>query len=180
MPLTTLGHGAMASGSVLQVQRTRITSPDTQALTQNTMTAINNLSVNITPKFSNSLIRLDAHFFGELGEVQNSFNNMIAFMRDSTLLHETPVGGRNYGYGILTRTYWNASSDDAGSSPESASIFDYDSPNTTSQVTYKLAIRVYSDGSGTDLLTINRVKTDEDNYYVEYGISQISATEIKQ
>ena len=47
-------------------------------------------------------------------------------------------------------------------------------------VTYKLAIRVYSDGSGTDLLTINRVKTDENNYYIEYGISQISATEIKQ
>ena len=98
-------------------------------------------------------------------------------MRDSTGLHESPVGNRNYGYGMLTRTYEAA---DAGSTPETAAIFDYDTPNTTSQIAYKLAIRVYSDGSGTDLLTINRVKTDENQPYIEYGISQISATEIKQ
>ena len=180
MALTRLGHGAYPSGAVLQVQRTRITAYDTQALTQNTMTAINGMSVNITPKFSNSLIRLDAHFFGEFGHVQNSFNHTIAFMRDSTGLHETPVGSRNYGYGMVTRTYWNASADDAGTTPETGAIFDYDTPSTTSQVTYKLAMRVYSDGSGTDLLTINRVKTDSDAAYVEYGISQISAMEIKQ
>lgn len=177
MALTRLGHGAYPSGAVLQVQRTRLTSVNTQALTQSTVTAITGLSVNITPKFSNSLIRLDAHFFGELGTEFNTFNNMISFMRDSTGLHETPVGNRNYGYGTLTRTFHG---EDAGSTPESACIFDYDSPNTTSQVTYKLAIRVYSDGSGTDTLTINRIKTDENQPYVEYGISQISATEIKQ
>ena len=177
MGLTRLGHGAYPSGAVLQVQRTRLTSVNTQALTQSTMTAITGLSVNITPKFSNSLIRLDGHFFGELGHEDNTFNHTIAFMRDSTGLHETPVGNRNYGYGMITRTYRDS---DAGSTPETGCIFDYDSPNTTSQVTYKLAIRVYSDGSGTDLLTINRVKTDENNYYIEYGISQISATEIKQ
>jgi hypothetical protein len=177
VPLTRLGHGAYPSGAVLQVQRTRITAVDTQALTQNTMTAIDGMSVNITPKFSNSLIRLDAHFFGELGHEQNPFNHTIAFMRDSTGLHESPVGNRNYGYGMLTRTYESA---DAGSTPETAAIFDYDTPNTTSQIAYKLAIRVYSDGSGTDLLTINRVKTDENQPYIEYGISQISATEIKQ
>ena len=177
MALTRLGHGAYPSGAVLQVQRTRLTSVNTQALTQNTVTAITGLSVNITPKFSNSLIRLDAHFFGELGEEGNTYNNMISFMRDSTGLHETAVGNRNYGYGTLTRTYEGS---DAGSTPESACIFDYDSPNTTSQVTYKLAIRVYSDGSGTDTLTINRIKTDENQPYVEYGISQISATEVKQ
>tara|TARA_R100000773_G_C4172913_1_gene85864 strand:+ start:61 stop:594 length:534 start_codon:yes stop_codon:yes gene_type:complete len=177
MPLTTLGHGAMASGSVLQVQRTRLTSANTQALTQNTVVAITGMSVNITPKFSNSLIRLDAHFFGEVGEEANTFNNMISFMRDTTELHETAVGTRNYGYGTLTRTI---GSTDVGTSPESACIFDYDSPSTTSQVTYKLAIRVYSDGSGTDTLAINRIASDGDYPYVEYGISQISATEIKQ
>ena len=88
MSLIKLGHGAYASGSVLQVQRTRLTSLNTQALTQNTMTAITGLSVNITPKFSNSLIRLDGHFFGELGHEDNTFNHTIAFMRDSTGLHE--------------------------------------------------------------------------------------------
>jgi len=165
----------MPSGSILQVQRTRLTSVSTQDLTQNTVTAITGLSVNITPKFSNSLIRLDAHFFGELGTELNTFNNMISFMRDSTELHETAVGSRNYGYGTLTRTY---AADDAGTTPESGCIFDYDSPNTTSQVTYKLAIRVYSDGSGTDTLTINRTKDDSNHPYIEYGISQISATEI--
>ena len=48
-------------------------------ITQNTMTAITGLSVNITPKFSNSLIRLDGHFFGELGHEDNTFNHTIAF-----------------------------------------------------------------------------------------------------
>ena len=67
MALTRLGHGAYPSGAVLQVQRTRLTSVNTQALAQNTVVAITGMSVNITPKFSNSLIRLDAHFFGELG-----------------------------------------------------------------------------------------------------------------
>ena len=177
MPLTRLGHGAYPSGAVLQVQRTRLTSVNTQALAQNTVVAITGMSVNITPKFSNSLIRLDAHFFGELGEEDNTFNHTIAFMRDTTELHENAVGTRNYGYGMLTRTFQGT---DVGSTPETASIFDYDTPSTTSQVTYKLAIRVYSDGSGTDTLTINRVATDEDAPYIEYGISQISATEIKQ
>ena len=177
MSLIKLGHGAYPSGAVLPVQRTRLTSVNTQALTQNTMTAITGMSVNITPKFSNSLIRLDAHFFSELGVEDNTFNHTIAFMRDSTGLHETPVGNRNYGYGMMTRTFQGS---DAGSTPETGCIFDYDTPNTTSQVTYKLAIRVYSDGSGTDLLTINRVKTDENQPYIEYGISQISATEIRQ
>ena len=37
MSLIKLGHGAYASGSVLQVQRTRLTSVNTH-LTQNTMT----------------------------------------------------------------------------------------------------------------------------------------------
>ena len=175
MTRSIITHGALPSGSVLQVQRTRLTSVNTQALAQNTVTAITGLSVNITPKFSNSLIRLDAHFFGELGEEGNTLNNMISFMRDSTGLHESAVGSRNYGYGTLTRTYEGS---DVGTTPESGCIFDYDSPNTTSQVTYKLAIRVYSDGSGTDTLTINRVATDSDQPYVEYGISQISATEI--
>lgn len=177
MALTRLGHGAYPSGAVLQVQRTRITAVDTQALTQNTMTAIDGMSVNITPKFSNSLIRLDGHFFGELGVEGNTYNNMISFMRDSTGLHESAVGNRNYGYGTLTRTYAGS---DVGTTPETGFIFDYDSPSTTSQITYKLAIRVYSDGSGTDTLTINRVAGDSDQPYVEYGISQISATEIKQ
>ena len=177
MALTTLRHGAMPTGSVLQVQRTRLTSANTQALAQNTVVAITGMSVNITPKFSNSLIRLDAHFFGEVGEEGNTYNNMLSFMRDTTELHESAVGTRNYGYGTLTRTI---GSTDVGTSAESACIFDYDSPSTTSQVTYKLAIRVYSDGSGTDQLTINRVATDSDAPYVEYGISQISATEIKQ
>ena len=177
MPLTRLGHGAYPSGAVLQVQRTRLTSVNTQALAQNTVVAITGMSVNITPKFSNSLIRLDAHFFGELGVEENTFNNMISFMRDSTGLHESAVGSRNYGYGTLTRTFQGT---DVGTTPESGCIFDYDSPSTTSQITYKLAIRVYSDGSGTDTLTINRVNTDSDHPYVEYGISQISATEIKQ
>ena len=54
-------------------------------------------------------------------------------MRDSTGLHETPVGNRNYGYGMLTRTY----AEDC-TTPETGCIFDYDTPNTTSQVTYKL------------------------------------------
>ena len=177
MPLTTLGHGAMASGSVLQVQRTRITALNTQALTQNTMTAVSGMSVNITPKFSSSLIRLDCHFFGEFGEEDNTRNHMVAFYRDSTALHETPVGSRNYGYGAFTRTYRDS---DVGTTPECGVIFDYDTPNTTSQITYSLYMRVYSDGSGTDTLTINRVATDSDAPYVEYGISQISATEIKQ
>ena len=80
MSLIKLGHGAYASGSVLQVQRTRLTSVNTQMhFTQNTMTAITGLSVNITPKFSNSLIRLDGHFFGELGHEDNTFNHTIVF-----------------------------------------------------------------------------------------------------
>ena len=43
------------------------------------MTAITGLSVNITPKFSNSLIRLDGHFFGELGHEDNTFQSYYCF-----------------------------------------------------------------------------------------------------
>ena len=56
MPFTTLSSKVLPTGSVIQVQSTFYNTPFTQAISANTATAINNLSVNITPSSTSNKI----------------------------------------------------------------------------------------------------------------------------
>lgn len=165
--------GLNVTGNVLQVQYAQYSDTFTQAITGNTNTILGSavLSVDITPKSTSSIIKLDAHIFHEWGVINASYNSAWFFYRDSTKLAHAAAGSRLTGISVSALSYYSS---DAGSTAESVYYTYFDSPSTTSQITYKVGlICKYS-----NTVYVNRTVGDGDSDEYERGISFISATEI--
>tara|TARA_A100001035_G_C27775606_1_gene498820 strand:+ start:1452 stop:1985 length:534 start_codon:yes stop_codon:yes gene_type:complete len=164
--------GSGGTGKVLQVQYTQYDSTNTQSISANTDTAITNLSVNITPTATNSIIKLESFLFCEYGAVNWMANTTFFFLRDSTKLSTAAAGSRRVGISFPSSGYHTS---DAGGTPDSGATVYFDSThNTTSQITYQLAMSsLYA-----NTLYVNRTVTDSDSNEYERGVSFISATEI--
>tara|TARA_B100001057_G_scaffold492891_1_gene586225 strand:+ start:2343 stop:2867 length:525 start_codon:yes stop_codon:yes gene_type:complete len=171
MALTKLNN-FMPTGSVLQMPFTQYTDTFTQSISANTDTVIGSavLSVNITPKSTSSIIRLDAHIFHEWSNQHAAYNGVWFFYRDTTKLAHAQDGNRLSGISMSTLSYGSI---EGTSTPEIASYSYFDSPNTTSQITYKIGHLNY----GTYTLAVNRTSNDGNTTQYERGISFISATE---
>ncbi len=168
--LTGVGGGA---GSVAQIKFTQFTGTNTISMSANTNTAFNDLAVNITPTASNSVIKLEAHVFGEHGTGNdNQWNNVFFFYRDSTKLSHPVDGSRNVGVSSSMNTLQG----NADSTPEALYYGYFDSPATTSQVTYKVGANVVA----AQTFHLNKVAGVGTSSAYERGISFISATEILQ
>jgi hypothetical protein len=160
------------SGRIIQVQKTQFTGTNSVPLTALTDTPLTDLTVNITPTSTSSIIYLQAHIFCEFAlDISSTYNHTLFFYRDTTKLSHPTAGNRNVGISLATRTIDSA---DDNSSPEVARYDYFDSPATTSQITYKCGIR---DGV-TDTMYINTTVADTNNAFFERGVSFISATEI--
>tara|TARA_B100000900_G_scaffold20532_1_gene15958 strand:+ start:4154 stop:4735 length:582 start_codon:yes stop_codon:yes gene_type:complete len=168
------GQVLNAPGHVIQVQYTQYTGTFTQSYTAETDAVIGAvaLSVNITPKSTSSIIKLDAHIFHEFSAVNTQDNHVWFFYRDTTALKAPSAGSRPCGISMSSIN----SSTDAGSTPEIANYTYFDTPNTTSQITYKIGLLTRFSGT----LYVNRTVNDNDNNAHERGISFTSATEIAQ
>ena len=162
----------LGTGAVLQVQYTQYTGTFTQSYTADTSAVIgaSALIVNITPKSTSSIIKIDAHIFHEFSHVSHQDNHVWFFYRDSTALKHPSAGSRPCG--ISMSSINNAT--DAGSTPEIVYYTYFDTPSTTSQITYKIGLLTRFSGT----LHVNRTVTDNDNNAHERGISFISVTEI--
>ena len=178
MALSKITNGGVAasgipSGGIIQVQRTQFVSTNDVTLTIDTSTALSDLTVNITPISTSSIIHLQAHIFCEFGDAgaANTWDHVFFFYRDTTKLAHAAAGNRNVGVSMATRT---VSSGDDDSTPEIVRYDYFDTPASTSQITYKCGIQV----SHSDTLYINRTVGDTDTRNYERGISFISATEI--
>jgi hypothetical protein len=177
MALSKITNGGVAasgipSGGIIQVQYTQFTGTNTVSLTANTDAVLTDLTVNITPISTSSIIHLQAHIFCEFALDDSSvYNHALFFYRDTTKLSHATAGNRNVGISMATRTIGSAND---ASTPEIARYDYFDSPASTSQITYKCGIR---DGIA-DTMYINRTVADTDNSFFERGISFISATEI--
>jgi len=160
------------SGRIIQVQRTQFTGTNSVVLSANTDAVITDLTVNITPTSTSSVIHLQAHIFGEHGvDSSASWNHVLFFYRDSTKLAHPTAGSRDVGIAMTTRT---SSAVNDASTPEVARYDYFDTPNTASQITYKCGIR----STNAETFFINRTADDTDSNGFERGISFISATEI--
>jgi len=164
--------GINVAGTILQVQYTQYTDTFTQSYTGDTNETIgaSALSVSITPKSTSSIIKLDAHIFHEFSAVSHVTDAMWFFYRDTTALKAPAAGSRPCGISMATLSH----SSDAGSTPETVYYTYFDTPSTTSQITYKIGLLPRFSGT----LYVNRTVTDNDNNSHERGISFISATEI--
>ncbi len=176
MPISKVINGGVAasgipSGGIIQVQRTMFTGTNSVSLTAVTNTALTDLTVNITPASASSVIQLQAHVFVEFGVEGNDWEHVFFFYRDSTKLGHAAAGSRKVGVSMATRTFRLS---DNNSTPNIARYDYFDTPATTSTITYKVGIQLMTD----DTLYINRTLGDQDANYTERGISFISATEI--
>lgn len=176
MPISLIGASAYTfpSGSVLQVQHTQLTVHSTQALTANTDTLVAGFTVNITPKSTSSIIQLTAQVFGEFDHTAMGHNTIFYFMRDTTKLAHTGTvqSSQQSGVSAITQTWGQGSN--VQTTPEAGMLSFFDTPSTTSQITYKLGFR----GKQAGDLHINRTVNNANSASEELGTSFISATEI--
>jgi len=161
----------LGTGAILQVKYLQYT--DTVAsisVSANTDTVVTQLAVNITPKSTSSIIRLDTHIFHEWARGDAPAEAAWYFYRDSTKLAAPSAGGRMTCISMSLLSFHN----DTGSTPEIAHYSYFDAPNTTSQITYKIGVKNHY----ATTFSLNRTKNDSDGTQAERGISFISATEI--
>ena len=157
-------------GHVIQVVSSVKT--DTQSQLNLTFTDVSDLSVNITPSSTTSKILININ----LCMGTSNFHSFARILRDSTsiLVNSSPSNRAPV-------TLAMGGSDSAAESQytiENASMTYLDSPNTTSQITYKVQIAGRADGSSTAY--INRTHRDLDNSdgYDTRGVSSITVMEI--
>jgi hypothetical protein len=159
------------AGSIIQIQYDQFTGTDTQSFSAQTATAIDNLSVTITPTSTNSIIKLEGHIFFEYGNTEGEYNHMFFFYRDTTQLAAPNAGSRTAG---ITQSGAAFYSNDASTTPQAAYYAYFDAPATTSAITYKLGATF----GQASTFYMNRTVADNNDYSKERGISFISATEI--
>tara|TARA_R100001460_G_C3465060_1_gene166449 strand:- start:50 stop:580 length:531 start_codon:yes stop_codon:yes gene_type:complete len=174
MALTKVRAGGYASGGIIQVQRTQIDATSQISCASDTDTEISVLSVNITPISTSSIIKIEAMVNGEWGDYSSIFNSTWFFYRDSTKLSAPAAGSRNVG--ILMGSSLSYQAGDASSTPETANYMYFDTPNTTSQITYKVGVK--QSENSTVNWNLNRNETDSDVKDQERGMSLICVTEI--
>jgi hypothetical protein len=167
--------GSGISGGILQVKYTQIDATSQIACASDTDTEISVLAVNITPVSTNSIIKIEAMVNGEWGDYSSVFNSTWFFYRDSTKLSAPAAGTRNVG--ILMGSSLSYQAGDASSTPETANYMYFDTPNTTSQITYKVGVK--QSENSTVNWNLNRCVADSDVKDQERGISMICVTEIQ-
>ena len=164
----------MPAGSVLQVQRLQYTGTTSTAVANGSNQTLDHLTLNITPIATNSIIRLDAMVNGEWNPFTSAYNSVWFFYRGATKLAAPAAGNRLTGVAMSTPINYTTSN--ADSTPEMSNWTYFDTPNTTSQISYTVATQQNAGQSAT--WYTNRTVADVDTAFYERGISFISATEI--
>jgi hypothetical protein len=163
----------VGAGKVLQVKRTQFTG--TSIVSTSGDTVLTDLTVDITPTSTSSIIRIDAMVNGEWDTNQDAAANSVWFFyRDTTKLSHAASGNRLVGIQMGTILSYGAASD-ALTTPEFANYSYFDTPNTTSQITYKVGV---NNAAYNYDWYLNSTTTDADNTSNERGTSFICVTEI--
>ena len=171
---TSNGFVLPPAGGVIQTQYTQYTSTTSTSCADTANVSLDHLAVNITPISTNSIIKIEAQVVGEWNGQSASYNSVWFFYRDSTKLSAPAAGNRNVGILMASsRSYHTA---DAGSTPETAVYSYFDTPSTTSQVTYKVGVN-QALGSAVNWYLNQTVGSTDTNQW-ERGVSHICVTEI--
>lgn len=158
------------SGGIIQTQYTQLVTTSSVTTTANVIKEIDALAVTITPNKLNSIIKLEAQLGGEFSSVSAIWNSVGTFTRDGSNV-VTQAGSRECGVSPFMINYYV---DNSATTMESCYMTFFDTPNTLSQVTYKVAIN----SAYAITWWINRTVDDTDQNNRERTTSFISATEI--
>jgi hypothetical protein len=180
-PITNLitvapGDTVYSPGSVVQMVNTTIYTPTAVAIPNNAVanTNIPDFLASITPKKASSRIYVQVRWFGELSNQPSNWDTMFGLKRNGTPVGVNPnTAGAATGISMASLGYYAS---DGASTPEMMFFDFYDSPSTTSAVTYQ----VYANTTGsTPTLFTNRTVTAGAAQF-EYGSSSITLWEIAQ
>jgi hypothetical protein len=130
-------------------------------------TDITGLTVNITPSASNSKIYVMTNFMG--GSDSGSGYPAFRMLRGSTVINAGTLAGTRVG-GFLHMNIYNADND-TGMSISTAFL---DSPNTTSETTYKIQAKQ----SGGNIVRVGAGGNDNDNAQYVRSASIITVMEV--
>ena len=167
-----LADDSSRSGRIIQVQRTQFTGTNSVSSTANADTVVTDLTVNITPTSTSSIIKIEAMVNGEWSNQSGAADGVWFFFKDSTKLSHAAAGNRPVG--ILMGTSITIASADQDSTPEHNYYSYFDAPSSTSQITYKVGFTSVAGYTWH----LNKTVTDTDNQSYERGLSFICVTEI--
>tara|TARA_Y100001978_G_scaffold73401_1_gene65808 strand:+ start:108 stop:725 length:618 start_codon:yes stop_codon:yes gene_type:complete len=168
-------------GTVIQCQNVYVTERSSQSIAQNqnsaSATNISGMTLNVTPKFANSKMIIQARWCGEFSSVASAgWNNMFVIQRDNVPVSlGTKDGDRNLGHMPASIGYYAA---DNASTMENCMWDTVDFPNTTSQVTYTAAI--YNGWASSYTLYNNRNVSNATTSGYEHGTCSVVVWEIAQ
>lgn len=168
------GHTLYAPGHVVQVVHTSITVPTSVSIpaSYTTHTNIPDFFATITPKSVSSKIYVMVRWFGEFSPQTVSWDTMFGLKRNGTAVGLNPSNAGTAGQGISMASLGYYASD-ADSTPEMMYFDYYDSPTSTSAVTYQ----IYASSTQASTLYTNRTVSSAAGGR-EYGRSNITLMEI--
>lgn len=162
-----------APGHIIQVLNTTLYTPTAVAIPNNATanTNIPDFACIITPKSTASKVYVQVRWFGEISPQTSNWNTMFGLKRNGTAVGVNPsTAGGATGISMAALGYYAS---DANSTPEMMFFDFYDSPATTSAVTYQ----VYANSTETPTIFTNRTVTASSASF-EYGSSTITLWEI--
>ena len=169
MALTKLNSASvidrLPTGSVLQTVQTVVTA-GSFSTTSTSYTDLTGVTVAITPSATSSEILVIAQVSGG-NESQASYLNLL---RGSTEIYKGSQGSAIGASAMATRHT-------GGESTGNNSIIFLDSPNSTSELTYKIQVRIKS--SGTFRLNLNNDGASSSGTTNAVSASSITVQEIK-
>ena len=172
---TIANTAGVTSNRVLQVVTTIATDP--QVYTGTSYTALNDLSLNITPTAASSKILLIANINASASFRYYSFR----IYRDSTPVGLSTATGIGSSELVSFQLGMNNSESGYNYVVQSGGGSVLDAPSTTSQITYSIQARQHYGAAGSGSLCINRpATTDNANSYTMYTTSNFIAMEIAQ
>ena len=158
-------------GKILQVVQD--TKTDTFTTTSASDVEVTGLSVSITPSSSSNKVLLSVHL-GLVGGDQNAYAGFTLY-RDIGGSSTDLLVGDSGGGSRPSRTF-AVNTNASGTYNATAGSFQLlDSPNTTSEITYKIKVR---SGYATKSIYINRYHTNDDQNYTYRSASTYIATEV--
>ncbi len=169
------GQVLYAPGHVIQFVNTTIYTPTAVAIPNNAVanTNIPDFNCTITPKHTSSKIYVMVRWFGELSPQTSNWNTMFGLKRNGTAVGVNPnTAGGATGISMGALSYYAS---DASSTPEMMYFDFYDTPNTTSPLTYQ----VYANSTETPTIYTNRT-VSAGGAGLEYGSSTMTLWEIAQ
>ncbi len=168
-------HAKLPSGSVLQVKQAQFLGNEYH--NNASYTDVTDLSINITPNSTSSKMLVSFHFHGHASSNQR-FG--VRVVRDgSMILSPVNYSGQGLGstcqdIGVRNPAHALGTGKGANIGEPATSMSLLDSPNTTSQVTYKL--QAFAEGS--QYIYINTIVTNSNANTVFVPISTLTVMEI--